>query len=177
MKKQILRTDRLVLRTWREEDREAFAAINADPLVTQFLPLMTRNDSDAAADRIQRHFDTHGFGFWALEIPGLTCFAGIVGLAVPRFTAHFTPCFEIGWRLGSQYWNCGYATEAARAALDYGLHELHIAQIVAFTVPQNLRSRRVMERLGMTHDPAEDFDHPLLDERDPLRRHVLYRTQ
>ncbi len=177
MKTQILRTDRVVLRPWREEDREAFALINADPLVTQFLPPMTRNDSDAAADRIQRHFDTHGFGFWALEIPGLTRFAGIVGLAVPRFIAHFTPCVEIGWRLGSKYWNRGYATEAARVALDYGFHELHIPQIVAFTVPRNLRSRRVMERLGMTHDPAEDFDHPLLDERDPLRRHVLYRTQ
>jgi RimJ/RimL family protein N-acetyltransferase len=173
----VLRTNRILLRRWRNEDRDAFAMINADPLVTEFLPPMTRADSDAAADRIQRHFEQHGFGFWALEIPGVTAFAGMVGLAVPRFTAHFTPCVEIGWRLGSPYWNQGYATEAARAALEYGFRELKLQQIVAFTVPTNLRSRRVMERLGMTHDPADDFDHPLLPIEHPLRRHVLYRAQ
>ena len=170
-----LRTKRLVLRRWRTEDGAAFVALNADPNVGEFLPRMTRADSNAAVDRIERHFAERGFGFWALEITGVTSFAGMVGLAVPRFQAHFTPCVEIGWRLASQYWNHGYATEAAQAALDFGRDELALAEIVAFTVPENVRSRRVMERLGMTRDPRDDFDHPMLAEGDPLRRHVLYR--
>lgn len=172
-----LRSGRVLLRPWRVEDRDAFANLNSDPRVTEFLPHMTRADSDAMADRIEGHFAQHGFGFWALEIPGVTAFAGMLGLAIPRFDAHFTPCVEIGWRLAAQYWNFGYATEGARIALDYGFTRLALSQIVAFTVPANVRSRRVMERLGMTYDSADDFDHPSLPAGHPLRLHVLYRKR
>jgi RimJ/RimL family protein N-acetyltransferase len=172
-----LRTDRLLLRAWRPEDRDAFAALNADPRVIEFLPRMSRADSDAMVDRIERHFAQHGFGFWAVEIPGVTAFAGMLGLAVPRFDAHFTPCVEIGWRLGTEYWNRGYATEGARATLDYGFATLALQDVVAFTVPANVRSRRVMERLGMSHDNADDFEHPMLPRGHPLRSHVLYRKR
>ncbi len=171
-----LATGRLRLRRWRPEDREPFAAINADPAVMQFYPApMSRTDSDALVDRIEAHFEDHGFGLWALEIPGIASFAGFVGLMVPRFEASFTPCVEIGWRVASPLWRRGYATEAARAALDHGFGPLGLAEILAFTVPSNTASRRVMEKLGMTHDPADDFDHPLMPESSPLRPHVLYR--
>jgi RimJ/RimL family protein N-acetyltransferase len=98
-----------------------------------------------------------------------------VGLSVPRFHAHFTPCVEIGWRLSAEYWGRGYATEGAKAALSFGFDELQLVEIVSYTVPDNVRSRRVMERIGMTHDAAGDFDHPVLPEGHRLRRHVLYR--
>lgn len=123
---------------------------------------------------MEAHFQEHGFGLWAVEIPGVATFAGFVGLSVPRFEAHFTPCVEIGWRLAAPYWGRGYATEGARAALEFGFDHLHLDQIVSFTVPDNVRSRRVMEKIGMTHDPADDFDHPNLPEGHRLRRHVLY---
>jgi RimJ/RimL family protein N-acetyltransferase len=173
---QELRTDRLVLRRWRPEDREPFARLNADPRVNEFLPgPLLRAESDARADRIEAHFQKHGFAQWAVEIPGITPFAGFVGLSIPGFEAPFMPCVEIGWRLAADYWNRGYATEGARAALAFGFQWLKLAEIVSFTVPGNLRSRRVMEKLGMTHSVNEDFDHPLLPEGHRLRRHVLYR--
>lgn len=173
-----LRTTRLRLRWWRTEDREPFARMNADPRVVEFLPgPLSRAESDGRVDRFETHFQQHGFGFWAVEIPGVTPFAGFIGLAIPRFTAHFTPCVEVGWRLDAAYWNQGYASEGARAALDFGFTALHLAEIVSLTVPQNVRSRRVMEKLGMTHAADEDFDHPLLPEGHPLRRHVLYRRR
>ena len=172
-----LRTDRLLLRRWRPEDREPFAKMNADPRVVEFLPkALSREESDAVADRIAAHFAQHGFGQWAVEIPGVEPFAGFVGLSIPRFQAHFTPCIEIGWRLAAETWNQGYATEAARAALDFAFTHLAADEIVSFTVPANVRSRRVMEKISMTHDPADDFDHPVLPEGHPLRRHVLYRS-
>lgn len=142
-----------------------------------FPKLATRDESDALVDRIETHFAQHGYGFWALEIPGVTSFAGFVGLAIPRFEMHFTPCVEIGWRMAAEYWGQGYATEGARAALTYGWDQLKLTEIVAYTVPANVRSRRVMEKLGMTHDTADDFDHPLLAVDHPLRRHVLYRLR
>jgi RimJ/RimL family protein N-acetyltransferase len=171
-----IRTDRMLLRRWLPADREPFAALNADPLVNEFLtgPL-SREQSDAAADRIELTFTERGFGFWAVEIPGSTPFAGFVGISVPRFEAHFTPCVEIGWRLACEQWGHGYATEAAHAALAFGFGAAGLAEIVALTVPANVRSRRVMERIGMKHDPADDFDHPQLPPGHPLRRHVLYR--
>lgn len=172
-----LRTARLLLRRWRDEDRAPFAALNADPLVTEFLPgPLSRADSDALVDRIEGHFAQHGFGLWAIEVPDAIPFAGFVGLAVPAFEAAFTPCVEVGWRLAAACWGRGYATEGARAALAFGFARLGLAEIVSFTVPANVRSRRVMERLGMTHDPADDFDHPALPDGHPLRRHVLYRV-
>jgi ribosomal-protein-alanine N-acetyltransferase len=171
-----LHTDRLLLRRWRPEDREPFARMNADPRVVEFLPKpLTRGESDAVADRIEAHFVEHGFGLWAVEVVGRVPFAGFVGLAIPRFEAHFTPCIEIGWRLAAETWNQGYATEGARAALDFAFSHLAVDEIVSFTVPANVRSRRVMEKIGMTHNPADDFEHPVLPEGHPLRRHVLYR--
>lgn len=173
-----IHTGRLLLRRWTAQDREPFAALNTDPRVVEFLsqPLL-RAESDAIAQRLEKHFDEHGFGFWVVEVPQVTPFAGIVGLAVPRFTAHFMPCVEIGWRLAADYWHRGYATEAARAALAFGFERLKLDEIVAFTVPANVRSRHVMERLGMQHDAEGDFDHPFLPERHWLRRHVLYRKR
>ena len=169
-----VRTARLVLRRWRRTDRPAFAALNADARVMEHLPsVLTRAESDALADRIDRHFENHCFGLWALEIPGVVPFAGFVGLAVPAFEAHFTPCVEIGWRLAAEYWGEGYATEAALAALAVGFGELGFDEVVSFTVPENLRSRRVMERIGMAHNPADDFDHPGVSAA--RQRHVLYR--
>jgi RimJ/RimL family protein N-acetyltransferase len=158
------------------EDREPFAVMNADARVNEFLPgPLSREQSDALADRIAAHFDEHGFGLWAVEIPGVAPFAGFVGLAVPRFEAHFTPCVEIGWRLSADCWGRGYATEGARAALAFAFEDLKLDEVVSMTVPDNLRSRRVMEKLGLSRDPADDFDHPLLPEGHRLRRHVLYR--
>jgi RimJ/RimL family protein N-acetyltransferase len=173
-----LMTPRLLLRHWRVDDLEPFAAMGADPSVMEFLPgRLDRAGSDAMAERIRGHFERHGFGFWAVEAPGVAAFLGFVGLMVPTWDAHFTPCVEIGWRLAGAYWGRGYATEAARAALAYGFDQLAVEQIVSFTVPANLRSRQVMERLGMTRSPADDFDHPMLPEGHPLRRHVLYRAR
>lgn len=171
-----VRTARLLLRRWCASDRDPFAALNADPRVAEHLPsVLSRAESDALATRIEAHFDAHGFGLWAVEVPGELSFAGFVGLSVPGFDAPFTPCVEIGWRLGADCWGRGYATEGARAALDVGFRVLGLDEIVSFTVPANLRSRRVMAKLAMTRDPADDFEHPALPAGHPLRRHVLYR--
>jgi RimJ/RimL family protein N-acetyltransferase len=143
----------------------------------EFFPKpLERAESDALAARICDHFTRHGFGLWAVEVPGIADFIGFVGLSVPRFQAHFTPCVEVGWRLAHEHWGRGYATDAARAALDFGFRRLALEEIVSFTVPANQRSRRVMERIGMTRTPADDFDHPALPEAHPLRPHVLYRA-
>jgi len=150
--------------------------MNADPRVMEHFPsLLSSEESDALVGRIRTHFENHGFAQWAVEIPAVTPFAGFIGLTVPRFEARFTPCVEIGWRLAAEYWDQGYATEGARAALQYGFETLRFTEVLSFTVPANIRSRRVMERLGMTHDPSDDFDHPLVPEGHALRRHVLYR--
>ena len=142
----------------------------------EFFPKrLESTESDAAAARIAGHFEEHGFGLWAVEIPGVAPFIGFTGLAVPRFVAPFTPCVEIGWRLAAEHWGRGYATEAARAALQFGFEKLQLSEILSFTVPKNVRSRRVMERLGMSRSPADDFDHPNIAEGHPLRRHVMYR--
>jgi RimJ/RimL family protein N-acetyltransferase len=171
-----IRTDRLHLRLWRDEDLPAFAALNADPKVMEFFPkLLDRAESDAFAARIREGFDARGFGLWAVEVPGIADFIGFVGLSVPQFEAHFTPCVEIGWRLAREHWGRGYASEAARAALDFGFRGLGLDQIVSFTTLANWRSRRVMERIGMTRTPEDDFEHPVLPEGHALRRHVLYR--
>lgn len=173
-----LRTERLLLRRWREADRAAFAAMNADPRVMEHFPAMlSRAESDALADGIEARFQERGFGLWAVEVVGDAPFIGFVGLSVPRFETAFTPCVEIGWRLAAEHWGRGYAPEGARAALAFGFDALGLAEIVSFTVPANVRSRRVMEKIGMTHDPGGDFDHPLLPEGHRLMRHVLYRIQ
>jgi len=174
----VLDTARLRLRPWRDTDLEPLAEINADERVMEFFPrTLEREESDALAGLLSRSFAENGFGVWAVERPGIADFIGFVGLGIPRFEAPFTPCLEVGWRLGFAHWGRGYATEAARAALAYGFETLGYDEIVAFTVPDNRRSRRVMEKLGMSRDAAEDFDHPQLPEQHPLRRHVLYRLQ
>ena len=174
----MLETQRLLLRRWRDSDRELFARINSDSRVTQFLPaLLSRSESDHLADRIEAHFEQHGFGLFAAELREERTFIGFVGLSVPGFEAPFTPCVEIGWRIAAEYWNRGLATEGARATLTYGFDTLRLNEIVSFTVPANLASRRVMEKIGMTRAPEDDFDHPRLPEGHPLRRHVLYRKR
>jgi RimJ/RimL family protein N-acetyltransferase len=171
-----LMTDRLLLRRWKESDREPFAALNADPDVMQyFRGTLDRVASDAFVERIEFSFDEHGYGLWAVEVMGTGEFIGFTGLALQTFEAHFTPAVEVGWRLSRSAWGSGYATEAARAALEFGFGHLDLEEIVSMTTETNLRSRAVMERIGMTRRPEDDFEHPSLPEGHPLRRHVLYR--
>ena len=174
----MIQTERLVLRPWVDEDREPFYRITSDPRVMEFFPsIPTHGESDALVDRCQAHYREHGFTFFAAELRETFELTGFIGLAHTPFQTHFTPCVEIGWRLGYEFWNRGLATEGARAALAYGFERLDLDEIVALTVPANRRSRRVMEKLGMTRNPADDFDHPRVPEGHPLRRHVLYRVK
>jgi RimJ/RimL family protein N-acetyltransferase len=174
----VLRTERLLLRPWREADLAPFAALNADPRVREHFPsCLGQAESDASAVRIRASMEARGYGLWATEVVGGAPFIGFIGLAEPNFAAHFTPCVEIGWRLAQVHWGHGYATEGARAALAFGFQTLGLAEIVSLTTPANTRSRRVMEKLGMRRDPAEDFDHPNLAPGTPARRHVLYRLR
>lgn len=169
-------TERLLLRRWQASDRAPFALLNARPAVMEYLPaVLSRVESDALIERIETHFERREFGPWAVEIPGVTSFAGFVGLMVPSFDAHFTPCVEVGWRLDEPYWGRGYATEGALAVARFGFDVLQLNEIVSFTVPANTRSRNVMQKIGMTHNPADDFDHPSLPVGHPLGPHVLYR--
>jgi RimJ/RimL family protein N-acetyltransferase len=171
-----LETERLILRRWRDADREPFARMNRDAAVMEFFPgPLSPAESDQMVERIETHFDQHGFGLWAAELRETGEFVGFIGLATPRFEAAFTPCVEIGWRLAPEFWGRGLATEGARAVVRYAFEVLALPALVSFTVPSNVRSRRVMERLGLTRDAQEDFDHPLLAAGHPLRRHVLYR--
>jgi RimJ/RimL family protein N-acetyltransferase len=174
----VLRTPRLILRRWRPADRAPFAAMNADPAVMVHFPAtLTRAESDALADGIEANMGSRGFGLWALEIPDVVPFAGFAGLSVPTFTAPFTPCVEIGWRLAAAQWGSGYATEAARAVLVHAWDAVGLDEVVSFTTAGNARSRALMARLGMRRDPADDFDHPRLAAGHPLRPHVLYRLE
>lgn len=171
-----METERLIMRRWREEDKEPFAAMNADPEVMELFPaLLTREESDTFVDRIERQFDELGYSLWALEVRDSGRFIGFTGLALQTFDAPFLPAVEIGWRLTRSAWGHGYAIEAARRAARYAFEEAGLDDIISMTAVQNRRSRSVMERLGMTRDPAEDFDHPRLAEDSPILRHVLYR--
>jgi len=173
-----IETPRLILRRWKEADKELFARINADPKVMEFFPaLLTRSQSDALVSKVEAHFRKHGFGLYAAELRSSNVFIGFVGLNVPSFRAHFTPCVEIGWRLSPNAWGQGLATEGALALLKYARDVFELEELVSFTVPANVRSRRVMENLGMSHDSVDDFDHPQLPPGHPLRRHVLYRLR
>ncbi len=174
----MIETVRLLLRRWRDDDLPAFAALNSDPRVMEFFPKpLDRAESDARAAQIRECFDRDGYGLWAVEVRGVADFIGFVGLWAPTYEAHFTPCVEVGWRLACDHWGQGYATEAARASLDFGFRQLGLVEIVSLTVPANRRSSQVMERIGMTRSPLDDFDHPSLPEGHPLRRHVLYRAR
>jgi RimJ/RimL family protein N-acetyltransferase len=173
---QNVRTERLLLRRWRPEDLAPFAALNADPAVMEFMPAtLSAGESAAFIERIETGFEATGYGLWALGLPGEAPFIGFAGLARVDFDVFFAPAVEVGWRLARPFWGRGLASEAARAALAVGFEQCGLAEVVSFTAEGNARSRAVMERLGMPHDPAEDFDHPRLADGDPLRRHVLYR--
>jgi RimJ/RimL family protein N-acetyltransferase len=150
--------------------------MNADPEVTRyFVAPLSREQSDTLAARLAQHIDQHGWGLWAVEIPAVASFAGFIGVAAPGFDAPFTPCMEIGWRLAPDVWGRGYATEGARAVVAFAFENLRLDELVSFTSAGNLPSRRVMERLGMVHNPQDDFEHPKLSPGHPLRPHVLYR--
>lgn len=171
-----MHTERLVLRRWHVEDRGPFAAINADPVaMARMATTLDRAESDALADHIEALFENEGHGLWVVERGVDGEVVGFVGLLPVRFDAHFTPTIEVGWRLGTQWWGHGYATEAARASLADGFDRLGLDEIVSFTSVGHRRSRRVMEKLGMHTDPSDDFDHPSLPFDHLLRRHVLYR--
>lgn len=179
---QTLRTHRLLLRRWHEADLDAFAAMNADPEVMRHFPApLDRAASDALAARADAHLAEHGWGLWAVEVrddathPGH--FAGFTGLAPVRPDVPAAPAVEVGWRLARWAWGSGYATEAARAALGVAFDRLGLPEVVSLTATTNTRSQAVMQRLGMTRDPADDFEHPALPAGHPLRRHVLYRLR
>ena len=175
---QSLTTDRLRLRRWRPSDRQPFQALNADARVMEFLPgLLSPQQSDDLIDCIEQHFDRNGFGLFAAELIAEETLIGFIGLSIPNYEAPFMPTVEIGWRLAADRWGRGLATEGARAVVDYAFNTLQLPSLVSFTVAENQRSRRVMEKLGMTHDLSDDFDHPILSEGHPLRRHVLYCLQ
>lgn len=173
-----IRTERLLLRRWRQSDWVPFAALNADPTVMEYFPsTLSVEQSDALVLRIQQQFAERGFGLWAVEVRDTGVFAGFIGLGVPWFEAAFTPCVEVGWRLAQQHWGKGYATEGARAALEFAFRFLDLDEVVSFTAVVNKRSWRVMERIGMTRSADEDFDHPNVPDGHELQRHVLYRIR
>ena len=171
-----LRTERLVLRRWRAADRDPFAALNADPVVMEhFVAPLARAESDDLIDRVEDHFDREGWGLWAVEVAETGTFIGFTGLWPATFEAHFTPAVEVGWRLAQEGWGHGYATEAARASLRDGFERFAFDEIVSMTSVTNTRSQRVMEKLAMSRDPADDFDHPNVPDGHRIQRHVLYR--
>lgn len=173
-----IKGERVILRDWRDSDLPAWIAMNADPEVRRYFPRVNdAAESLGEAERLRARQVNHGFTFWALEIPGETEFAGFVGLIRTSYDAPFTPCVEIGWRLAQAHWGKGYATEGARLALDYGFGQLGLDEIVAMTTVTNTPSQKVMDRLGMHRDPADDFLHPLIAEDHPLRPHYLYRLK
>ncbi|GBF80989.1 GNAT family N-acetyltransferase [Aphanothece sacrum] len=168
-------TPRLILRRWQTEDQQTFSQINADPRVMEFLPKpLSFDESNSFIERIETHFEENGFGLWATQLQDSPSLIGFIGLSIPRFQASFTPCVEIGWRLGYDYWGKGYATEGAKAALEFAFTQLNLPEVLSFTVPKNWRSRRVMERIDMKF--SQEFDHPDLPEGNPLRKHILYKT-
>lgn len=172
----IIKTERLILRTWQVEDAEAYFQINQDPKVIEFLrgPL-TREQIRDFIPAANNHSDQYGYTLWAVELKETGELIGFIGLNYTDWEAHFTPAVEVGWRLGSQYWDKGYATEGAKAALDYGFKHCNLQEIVSFTVPVNVRSIRVMEKIGLERDINGDFTHPKLPADHPLSKHILYR--
>jgi RimJ/RimL family protein N-acetyltransferase len=174
----VIVTDRLVLREWRDADLEPFAAMNADPVVMQFFPeTYTEERTRRFIARIRECWAERGYGLWAVERQDTGGFIGYVGLWPATFPAHFTPAVEVGWRLAADHWGRGYATEGARAALPYGFSTAGLDEIVSFTSAINVRSVRIMERLGMRRDVTGDFEHPNVPEGHPTRPHVLYRIK
>lgn len=173
---KILETERLLLRTWQDSDLDPMAVIDQDPQVCQYLPGIGNREATAAGiERIKKHYKKHGFSVYAVELKSTQEMIGFIGLSVPSFEAHFMPTVEIAWRLASRHWNKGYATEGAMAVLNYAFLQLNLNEIVSFCVVKNQASRRIMEKIGLHRNPADDFAHPKLPEESPLRAHVLYR--
>jgi RimJ/RimL family protein N-acetyltransferase len=171
-----LQTGRLILREWRDDDVAPFSAMSTNPLVMQYLTkLPDRSAIERWVDDVRAHFRRHGFGLWAIEIPGIAPFVGFTGLTVVPYEAHFTPAIEVAWRLSPEYWRKGLVAEAATTALNVGFRSLEFQEIMANAAINNSASIRVMERLGMNRNPDDDFDHPLKPPQDPLRRQVLFR--
>ena len=173
-----LTTKRLLLRQWKEEDRSFFAQMNGDERIMHYFPsALSVEESNSLADRIQKELKEKEYGLWAVEAVGVASFVGFVGLHYQDFPAPFTPCIEIGWRLGFEYWGNGYAFEAAQKIIKYAFDVLKLPEIVSFTPVTNQRSRKLMEKLGMIYNPRDDFQHPKLTTNHPLRSHVLYRLK
>lgn len=173
-----LETERLILREWRPEDREAFARMNADPMVMEFLPrIMDKDSSDKLMGRFTEHFKKYGYGPYAIELKETGEFVGFVGLRNVEFKSAFTPAVEIAWRLDYEYWGKGYATEAGRRVIEHAFKELKLPEIVAFTVYDNSRTMHIMEKLGMKRDEKGDFDYPTLPKGHPFGKFALYRLK
>lgn len=173
----MIATQRLMLRPWKDEDFVPYAEMNADPRVREFFPsVLTREQSDAEIRQIQSTYVRDGFCFFAAELIATGQFAGFIGLMTMNFAVPSLPqpAVEIGWRLSQIHWGKGLATEGARGVIRHAFATLQLEEVVAITVPANLRSRHVMEKIGMTHRPELDFDHPRIPEGHPLRAHVLY---
>jgi len=171
-----LETDRLILRQWRDQDIAPFSDLNADPIVMEHFPkVATRAETEAYVAKFRRHFDQNKFGLWATEIKESGQFIGFIGLQIPPFEASFMPAVEIGWRLAKEHWGKGYAPEGACEILRDSFERIGLKEVISMTATTNLKSMRVMEKIGMTRDPAEDFDHPMIAKGDRLQRHVLYR--
>lgn len=175
---QMIKTQRLILRPWCNEDLEPFAKLNGDPRVREFFPgILNKQESDAVSRLFLESIEKNGWGFWAAALSQTGEFIGFIGLQQVDTPFPFVPAVEIGWRLAFEHWGKGYATEGAQAALQYGFETLDLEEIVSFTPVNNRRSRNVMDKIGMHHDPADDFDHPKISEGHPLRKHVLYRKK
>jgi RimJ/RimL family protein N-acetyltransferase len=169
-------SERLIFREWKEEDRAPFARMNGDPMVMEFLPRsMDAAASDKLVGRFQEHFKAHGYGLYAIERKEDGEFVGFTGLHNVEFEAPFTPAVELAWRLDYEYWGQGYGSEAGKAVLHHAFKTLKLKEVVAFTVHDNERTIRLMEKLGMTHVPGGDFDYPTLPKGHPLGRFVLYK--
>lgn len=171
-----IRTERLLMRRWKYSDLPALAALNQDPAVMEFIgPILSEAESQTMIERAEKSWDDRGYGRFAVEVADTRELIGFIGLAQCKFESHFTPAVEIGWRLAHRFWNLGYATEGARAAMNWTVNTLAIDEVVSFTSASNLRSRRVMEKIGMDRNVVDDFHHPNLASNDPLRPNVLYR--
>lgn len=173
-----LRTERLILRRWSDIDLPALAAMNRDPRVMEFIgPVLSDAESRAMITRTEKSWDELGYGRFAVEIADTRELIGFIGLAQCKFESHFTPAIEIGWRLAHKFWNLGYASEGAAAVMNWALESHRLSEIVSFTSISNLRSRRVMEKIGMHRDIHDDFLHPRKAPGDPLQANVLYRKE
>jgi RimJ/RimL family protein N-acetyltransferase len=172
----IIETERLILRTWKKEDAEAYFQINQDPKVIEFLrgPL-TIEQVNEFIPAVNSHGNMHGYTLWTACLKETGELIGFIGLNYTDWESHFTPAVEVGWRLGSQFWGKGYATEGAKASLDYGFKKCGLKEIISFTVPANVRSIRVMEKIGLKRDLNGDFAHPKLPADHHLSQHILYR--